>query len=277
MESFSMKNFIMTIVASVKFALFWLWAFLNALFALFVPTGGKLGLRHLRFFMRVVMILTGIKVRVHGGLSKKRPLLVVGNHISIFEFATFPVALGGSFFAKKEIESYPLIGWVAKKFGVVYVDRRPSHALEGVEKLRREMARADYPMFLFPEGTTTSGTYVLPFKSTLFNFMENDPGVTVQPIVMFYRYRDGSAIPDQVLADEYAFFDNSKMIRPPYCKKERRLLCQMFNIFKIGGFMVEIYILPPPPLAGMNRKEIAETLHKIVSGKFMELKDKGAK
>ena len=38
--------------------------------------------------------------------------------------------------------------------------------------------------------------------------------------------------------------------------------------------MVEITIMPPPPLAGMDRKQIAETLQKIVSDKYMELKNK---
>ena len=42
----------------------------------------------------------------------------------------------------------------------------------------------------------------------------------------------------------------------------------------LGGFMVELTVLPPPPLAGMDRKQIAETLHKTVSEKYMELKDK---
>jgi len=267
-----MKRIFNLIFGPVRFVLFLLWILPNALFALFVPTGSKLGLWHLRFFMYVVMLIVGIRVRVHGKLSLSRPLLVVGNHISIFEMVTFPVAFGGSFFGKKEIESYPLIGWMAKKFGVIYVDRRPNHALEGIEKLRREMARADYPMFLFPEGTTNNGCYVLPFKSTLFNFMENGADVTVQPVVLFYRYRDGSKIPDQIMADDYAFFDNHKMTQPPYCHTERNLVAQIFHIFTIGGFMTEIYVLPPPPLAGMDRKEIAATLQKIVSDKFTELK-----
>ncbi|MCL1892408.1 MAG: 1-acyl-sn-glycerol-3-phosphate acyltransferase [Alphaproteobacteria bacterium] len=267
-----MRKLLNAIFAPIKFIAFILWIIPNAIFALFVPTGSKLGLWHLQFFMRGTMLISGIKVRVHGRLSKERPLLVVGNHISIFEMVTFPVALGGSFFAKKEIEGYPLVGWMAKKFGVIYVDRRPSQAVAGIEKLRKEMARADYPMFLFPEGTTTSGTYVLPFKSTLFNFMENGEDVTVQPIVQFYRYRDGSVIPDQVMADEYAFFDNHKMTQPPYCKVERSLIGQVFHVFSIGGFMVEVFILPPPPLAGMNRKEIATKLHEIISDKFNELK-----
>ncbi|MCL2748605.1 MAG: 1-acyl-sn-glycerol-3-phosphate acyltransferase [Alphaproteobacteria bacterium] len=267
-----MKKIFNILFAPVRFLLFVLWILPNAIFVLFVPTGSRLGLWALRFFMNGVMLIAGIRIKVHGQLSKKRPLLVVGNHISVFEMVTFPVAFGGSFFGKKEIESYPLVGWMCKKFGVIFIDRRPSHALEGIEKLRKEMAKADYPMFLFPEGTTTSGTYVLPFKSTLFNFMENGEDVTVQPVVQFYRYRDGSMIPDQIMADDYAFFDNCKMTQPPYCKVERNLIGQIFHVFSIGGFMVEVFILPPPPLAGKDRKEIATELHKIINDEFKKLK-----
>jgi len=40
----------------------------------------------------------------------------------------------------------------------------------------------------------------------------------------------------------------------------------------LGGFRVDVYMLPPPPLGGMDRKQIATTMHKIISDKYMELK-----
>ena len=40
----------------------------------------------------------------------------------------------------------------------------------------------------------------------------------------------------------------------------------------LGGFLVEIEVLPVPDLSGMDRKQMAETLHKIISDKYMENK-----
>jgi hypothetical protein len=40
--------------------------------------------------------------------------------------------------------------------------------------------------------------------------------------------------------------------------------------------MIEITVLPAPDITGMDRKQIAETLHEIVSAKYMEIKDKPA-
>lgn len=269
------QNFFNTFGAVLKFALFWILVAIQLPIILFLPRG-RASVRYMRFFMRILLYVVGVRVRVHGKLVAHRPLLVISNHISIFEIATFPVAFGGSFIAKKEMESWPLVGWVARKFGVVFIDRRPSHAMDALTQVQQTLRDVSYPIFLFPEGTTTNGAYVKPFKSTLFNFVENSD-VLVQPMVMNYRFRDGSVISDADLAEHFAYFNNSNQDTGPRCSRERSAFGQVFHIMVLGGFLVELTVLPPPPLAGMDRKQIAETLQKIVSEKYMELKNKTAK
>lgn len=269
------QNFFNTFGAVLKFALFWILVAIQLPIILFLPRG-RASVRYMRFFMRILLYVVGVRVRVHGKLVAHRPLLVISNHISIFEIATFPVAFGGSFIAKKEMESWPLVGWVARKFGVVFIDRRPSHAMDALTQVQQTLRDVSYPIFLFPEGTTTNGAYVKPFKSTLFNFVENSD-VLVQPMVMNYRFRDGGVISDADLAEHFAYFNNSNQDTGPRCSRERSAFGQVFHIMVLGGFLVELTVLPPPPLAGMDRKQIAETLQKIVSEKYMELKNKTAK
>lgn len=266
------QNVFNTLGAAIKFSLFWIAVVLQLPIIILLPRG-RFSVAYMRFFMRILLILSGIKITVHGSLSKYRPLMVISNHISIFEIATFPVAFGGSFVAKKEIESWPLVGWIARKFGVVFIDRRPSHAKDALRLVQETVSKITYPMFLFPEGTTTNGSYVKKFKSTLFNFVENS-NVMVQPMAMHYRFKDGSVISDEDLAEHFGYFNNSDQEFGPKCSKERSAFGQVFHVMMLGGFRVEITVLPPPPLAGMDRKQIAETLHKIVSDKYMELKDK---
>ena len=165
------QNIFNTTWAIIKFIISWILIFIYAFILLFVPTG-KNSVKYLRIFMRCFAFMTGVKFKVTGKLSTERPLLCVCNHISVFELATMPVAFGGSFFGKKEIGEWPLVGWIAKKFGVVFIDRRPSHALEALDAIKTEMANVDYPMFIFPEGTTTNGAYVMQFKSSLFDIVE---------------------------------------------------------------------------------------------------------
>ena len=269
------QNFFNTFGAVLKFALFWILVAIQLPIILFLPRG-RASVRYMRFFMRILLYVVGVRVRVHGKLVAHRPLLVISNHISIFEIATFPVAFGGSFIAKKEMESWPLVGWVARKFGVVFIDRRPSHAMDALTQVQQTLRDVSYPIFLFPEGTTTNGAYVKPFKSTLFNFVENSD-VLVQPMVMNYRFHDGGVISDADLAEHFAYFNNSNQDTGPRCSRERSAFGQVFHILVLGGFLVELTVLPPPPLAGMDRKQIAETLQKIVSEKYMELKNKTAK
>lgn len=269
------QNVFTTIWAAFKFTLFWLLVFCQLPLIVLLPRG-RFSVRYMRVFMWFLLKTAGIRVRVHGELVAHRPLLVITNHISIFEIATFPVAFGGSFVAKKEIESWPVVGWVAKKFGVIYVDRRPSHAVDALAVVQRTVQSVSYPMFLFPEGTTTNGAYVKAFKSTLFNFVENS-NVVVQPMATVYRHLDGSPISDTDMAVHYAYFDNAKQDTGPAAPRERSAFMQLFHIMVIGGFRVDITVLPPADLTGMDRKQIASHLQKIVSDNYMNLKDKELK
>ena len=264
------QNIFNTAWAMIKFVAAWLFVCVNAIILCFIPRG-KMSVKYMRMFMRGFNWFMGVRFKLKGKLSTKRPLLCVCNHISVFEISTMAVAFGGSFFSKKELASWPLIGWMAKKFGVVFIDRRPSHAVEALDAVKKELDTVDYPLFIFPEGTSTNGAYVKQFKSSLFDVVEKT-GITVQPVVINYRLRDGTKINEEDMANHFAYFDNKKMDCGPYCKIERSAFMQVFHIMMLGGFLVEIEVLPVPDLEGMDRKQIAETLHKIVSDKYMENK-----
>ena len=174
-------------------------------------------------------------------------------------------------FGKKEISTWPLVGWIAKKFGVIFIDRRPSHAKEALDAIQSELERVDYPLFIFPEGTTTNGAYVKQFKSSMFDVLDA-AGAAVQPVVIHYRLKDGTKISDEDLANHFAYFDNAKQDCGPFCKIERSAFMQVFHIMTLGGFLVEIDVLPVPDLSVMDRKQIADTLHQIISKEYMKKK-----
>ena len=266
------QNIFNTTWAVFKFTCFWLLVLLQLPIIVLLPRG-RVSVAYMRIFMLFLIATSGIRIRVRGKLVSHRPLLVITNHISIFEIATFPIAFGGSFVAKKEMESWPVVGWVAKKFGVIFVDRRPSHARDALAVVQETVKKVPYPMFLFPEGTTTNGAYVKAFKSTLFNFVENSD-VVVQPMATVYRHLDGTPISEADMATHYAYFDNAKQDMGPRAPRERSAFMQLFHIMVVGGFRVDITVLPPADLAGQDRKQIATTLQKIVSDEYMKLKDK---
>jgi 1-acyl-sn-glycerol-3-phosphate acyltransferase len=263
--------------AAVRFTAFGLFTIPFLISGLFFPKHSGFGPKALRFFMAGLGFFGGMKVKVHGKISDARPMMIISNHISVFELAALPIAFGNSFFAKKEMEKWPFIGWMSKKFGVIYVDRNPMTAHKTLAALNREMARASWPMAIYPEGTTTNGAYVKPFKSAMFNFMEQPDGtvggITVQPVILTFRHKDGTKMTDCEIAEHYAYFTNAKQDCGPCCTRERGLIEQVFHVFAMGGFLVELYVLPPPSLDGISgRKELADYLQKIVSEKYLELK-----
>lgn len=264
------QNFFNTTWAIIKFIIAWVLVLLYAFVLLFIPTG-KGSAKLLQIFMHAFAFMTGVKFQIRGKLTKKRPLLCVCNHISVFEFASMPIAFGASFFGKKEISEWPLVGWIAKKFGVIFIDRRPSHAIDALNTIKTELSNVNYPMFIFPEGTTTNGAYVKQFKSSLFDVVEKT-GITVQPVVIHYRLKDGTKISDEDMANHFAYFCNDKMDMGPLCCRERSAFMQVFHIMVLGGFLVEVDVLPVPDLSGMDRKQMAEKLHEIISNEYMKNK-----
>lgn len=266
-------NIFDTIIAVFR-AMFFVFVVLIQVPIIFIIPRGRFSVKYMRFFMWTLCVATGVRVHRHGKLTAARPLLCVCNHISVFELMSMPVAMGCSFVGKIDIASYPLVGWIAKKFGVVFVDRRPSHAIEAISDMTHQLRNASYPVTIFPEGTTTNGAYVREFKSAMFNLVDAVPDLTIQPMVITYRTRRNKCVNDQVLANDYAYFDNVKQTAGPKCERERSAFGQIFHIAQLGGMTVHITVLPPVPVAGRDRKEIAKTLHEIVSNKYMEIKDK---
>ena len=261
--------------AVVRMIVFWTGIFIQVPIIFLLPTGRR-SVAYMRVYMWWLKVSTGMRIRVHGKLSDARPLLVVSNHISMFEIAMLSYAFGGSFIAKQEVAHWPVIGPIAKKFGVVFVDRNPATATQALIKVNKQLSKITYPLFIFAEGTTTNGAYVKPFKSAMFSIVEHS-NITVQPVVVNYRAHNGDVISDTDIANHYAYFSNAKMDMGPLAVRERSAFGQLFHLMALGGFMIEITVLPVPDISGMDRKQIAETLHEMVSTKYMELKDKPAR
>ena len=138
---------------------------------------------------RLGLLLCNIKVKISG---TKEPdcNVYVCNHISWLDILALQSLLKVSFIAKSEVKSWPVFGFLARIADTVFIERRATAAksqqIELVQALR--LGRS---LCLFPEGTSTDGSKILPFKSSLFEvFVLNDneisPNVIVQPITLVY-------------------------------------------------------------------------------------------
>jgi 1-acyl-sn-glycerol-3-phosphate acyltransferase len=119
----------------------------------------------------------------------------VANHASWADVFVMRAASQIYFVAKAEVRSWPLMGMIGAHTGTVFIERNPRKAQEQKEMFLARLRKGDRLCF-FPEGTSSDGRRVLPFKSTLFSaFMEPELAelMWVQPVSVSYRPQTGLA------------------------------------------------------------------------------------
>jgi lyso-ornithine lipid O-acyltransferase len=139
-----------------------------------------------RLFLGSVARIAGARVTRHG-THIRRDVVYVSNHISWLDILAIAGQTGSAFVAKSEIETAPVVGWLADLNHTVYVSREDrSGVADQIERLREAIAD-NWSITIFPEGTTNDGRSLLPFKSSLLKILEPPPeGVVVQPLVLDY-------------------------------------------------------------------------------------------
>jgi 1-acyl-sn-glycerol-3-phosphate acyltransferase len=136
---------------------------------------------------------------VQGSLSQERPLLLVGNHLSYLDVFVLGSLAPLSFTPKKEVRRWPVIGFLCVMADCVFVERKPSEINQAKEQMERRLDK-DKIVCLFPEGTTSDGRGVLPFKSGFFSLAE-EYDMPVQPVTTRYTHIGDEPMVDARRAD----------------------------------------------------------------------------
>ena len=139
--------------------------------------------------------LFGIRVTVIGTPVQDKGVLMIGNHTSYFDILVLSSAAQVSFVAKSEVKTWPFFSTLARLQQTVFVERsRRSQTGEARDQIRDRVLQGD-ALVLFPEGTSSDGNCVLPFKSALMGAAEATIGtdaegrpihVPVQPVSVAY-------------------------------------------------------------------------------------------
>jgi 1-acyl-sn-glycerol-3-phosphate acyltransferase len=137
-------------------------------------------------YHRAVTRWLDIRVNIIGEPVKDRPCLITSNHVSWLDITVLSAVTPLSFIAKKEVNSWPGFGTLARLQRTVFIDRERRQSTGSSRDEMRERLRAGETLVLFAEGTSSDGWRVLPFKSAYFAAAEN-PGVVVQPMTLAYR------------------------------------------------------------------------------------------
>lgn len=211
-------------------------------------------------------------------LDNARPGAIVSNHVSYLDILYHMSASFPSFVAKRSVAKLPLVGLISKCLGCVYVQREyrssDHKGVSGVVTDRLEAAHnnPNAPgLLLFPEGTTTNGGYLLPFKTGAFRAR-----TPVQPVILKYPFRRFSPAWDTISGARHVvllmcqYVNHLEVVRLPvyrptqkecsdpklYADNVRRLMAAEgdFTMSDIGLYEKRIFHcalqgkpLPPPP------------------------------
>jgi 1-acyl-sn-glycerol-3-phosphate acyltransferase len=161
-------------------------------FALFKRMGRpKTAAWILRLIYLGLVRISGIRIELVGAPCRKAPVLYVANHTSYFDIPVLGSLLDAAFVAKKEVGTWPGIGFLAKLGGTVFVERRARHSRTQRDEMKARLDGQAHSLILFPEGTSSDGKSVLPFKSALFSVAEaGGSALPVQPISLSYSSLD---------------------------------------------------------------------------------------
>jgi lyso-ornithine lipid O-acyltransferase len=162
-----------------------------------------------RLWHRGVCVLIGLRVQVTGAPLPASRTVYVSNHVSHFDIPVLGSVLQGSFVAKDDMARWPIAGFMARLQNTVFISRDP-RAGRAVTDSISEQLRKGRSLILFPEGTTTDGSGVLPFKSSIFGILfAGDAEISagaVQPIAIRVLAVNGRAVRTQAERDGYAFY-----------------------------------------------------------------------
>ena len=140
-------------------------------------------------FLRLAARICGAKV-TRIGTPLRRDVFFISNHLSWMDILALAGASGTAFVAKAELARVPVVGWLAKLNRTVFVEREARmNVAEQINQLREALAD-NWSITVFPEGTTTDGQSLLPFKTAMLRVLEPPPpGVMVQPVMLDYGAR----------------------------------------------------------------------------------------
>jgi 1-acyl-sn-glycerol-3-phosphate acyltransferase len=151
--------------------------------ALLLVLPGRANIAFGRFYFRTLAWLMGLRIQVVGEQARGGSVLFVANHSSWLDIVALGAALDAAFVAKREVGEWPVVRTVARLGRTVFVSRTRSGTKGEAGLIRDRLAGGDN-IILFPEGTTSDGGRVLPFRSAFLSVA--DHARIVQPVSVVY-------------------------------------------------------------------------------------------
>ncbi len=222
------------------------------------PFGGRVRRIFAKPFFQISAMLTGLNVKISGQRPSGPGTLYVANHASYLDIPVLASLIDAQFVAKAEVKGWPLFGFLAGIANTIFVSRQASQVTRERLTIAERLAYGG-AVVLFPEGSSTDGARVMPFRPGLLSAaqMAPDLGVMVQPVTIVYGPAEaGRPAHDPRRRDPVAWYGDPEMLPP------------MLNLFADkGGVTVEVrFHAPKPARTFADRRELARWAEDAVAG-----------
>lgn len=187
--------------------------------------------------------ILGLRLTIRGSVPHSG--LLVCNHLSYVDIIVLSSIQPCVFVAKRDVAAWPLFGWLARAAGTIFVERhRRIAARVGVDRVREAIAGGSL-VVLFPEGTSSDGATVLPFKPALLE-PALQLGCAFTSGAIDYSLAQGS------VADEVCYW------------RDMTLVPHLLNLFTKRSIGSTVSFERFEPRHGSDRKEVAHELRRLV-------------
>ncbi len=196
---------------------------------------------------RGVLLAVGVRLVVRGTVAGPgRGTLVVNNHTSWLDIVAVNAVRPMRAVAKKDIASWPVLGWLVTAAGSIYVDREGLRSLPDTVTRLAAALRGGSMVNVTPEGTTWCGRTHGRFRPALFQ-AAIDGGVPVLPVALRFRLRDGSPTTAPAFIGDETIVDS------------------VLRTAAVKGLVLEVHVLDEiAPGRAADRHELAELAERAV-------------
>jgi len=198
--------------------------------------------RQMSAFARATLAVMRVQVE-RSGTPPPRPFLLVANHLSYLDMLVFWTQMRCSFLAKAEVVRWPLLGPLTRAAGTLYLDRaRRADLVPTLDAVRARLALGE-GIVVFPEGTSSPGTTVLPFRSSLFEAAVATSG-SVSLAAISYDTDD----PARPAHQHVAWWG------------DMQFAAHFWNLLKLPRFSARVHF-GEQPVTGAERKTLSRDAH----------------
>jgi 1-acyl-sn-glycerol-3-phosphate acyltransferase len=202
------------------------------------------------FYHRVLCRILGLRVRVVGQAAQGGKVLFLSNHSSWLDIPVLGGVLGAPFVSKADVGEWPVVGLIARLGRTVFVSRTRGRTGEEAAGMRERLMAGD-SLVLFPEGTSSDGGRVLPFRSAFLGVAEMSK--LVQPVSVVYDRLGGLPVARRDRA-HFAWYGDME-IGSHFWRLARRS----------GGGVTVLLHDPVDPHAFPNRKVLTLAVERVVA------------